>query len=54
MRLSILENEGFMCTNVTHMVIEAYERLSNRKTNLILLEKEENHRKTLASYLSRS
>lgn len=43
MRLSIVENESFMCTYVTHMVIEAYKRLSNRKTNLILLEKEENH-----------
>lgn len=45
MRITVLENEDFMYNYVTQMGIKAYKRLSNIKTDLILLEEEENQGK---------
>lgn len=45
MRITVLENEDFMYNYVTQMGIKAYKRLSNIKTDLILVEEEENQGK---------
>lgn len=44
MRFIILEKR-VSCVHMLFMWYEAYERVGNKKTNLILLEKEENQGK---------